>query len=60
MPSWLILLLEIVFVGLIVAGVALVYVPAAFVLAGVAGVLACERGAVTQARRLAIERRAER
>lgn len=37
------LVLEVAFVVLALAGVALVYVPAALVLGGLAGVLACER-----------------
>lgn len=39
----LLLFAEIVFVGLIVAGVAVMYWPAALVLAGLCGVVACER-----------------
>lgn len=38
---------EVVFVLVVVAGVALWSVPAALVLGGVAGVLACERASVT-------------
>lgn len=43
MPSWLLIVLELVGVGLVVAGVALVWLPAALMLAGVAVILACER-----------------
>lgn len=39
------LILEIVFVGLVVAGVAVIFWPAGLILAGVAGVFACERAA---------------
>jgi hypothetical protein len=49
---WLVIL-ETVFVLVIVAGVALVHVPGALMLAGVLGVLACERAL---ARRQAEER----
>lgn len=43
------LLTEIVFVGLVVAGVAVMYWPAALILAGVAGVFACERASARRA-----------
>lgn len=43
------LLAEIVFVGLVVAGVAVMYWPAALILAGVAGVFACERASARRA-----------
>lgn len=39
----LLLFAEVLFVGLIVAGVAFIYWPAALILAGMAGVVACER-----------------
>ena len=39
----LLLILEILFAGVLVAGVAFMYWPAALVLAGVLGILACER-----------------
>jgi hypothetical protein len=42
-PSWLLTVLEVVFAGLVVAGVAVIYWPAGLILAGVAGVVACER-----------------
>lgn len=49
----LLLLVELLFVASIVAGVALIYVPAAFIVAGVLGVVAVEwntrdRGGETQ------------
>lgn len=42
----LLVLLELVFVGLVVAGVAMLSVPAAFITAGVLGVLVFERAAI--------------
>ena len=42
------LLLEVFFAGLLVAGVAFMYWPAALVLAGVLGVVACERASTTR------------
>lgn len=56
MPSWLLILLEVVCVGLVVAGLALIYVPAAFIVAGLAGVLVCERWSPALAARSAGER----
>ena len=41
--------LEVVFVALIVAGVAMMHVPAALILAGVLGVLAVERASTPHA-----------
>lgn len=41
----LLLLLEVVFAACVVAGVAVMYWPAALILGGVAGVVACERAA---------------
>lgn len=41
----MLLLLEVLFVGLVVAGVAVLFWPAALILAGVVGVVACERAA---------------
>ncbi|MFJ8347636.1 hypothetical protein ACIQ9J_14930 [Streptomyces sp. NPDC094153] len=49
------LAIEVAFVVLVLAGAALVYVPAALVLGGLAGVLACERALAD--RRVAGERR---
>ena len=43
MPSWLLTLIEAVCVAVLAAGVAMIYVPAALVLLGVLGILACER-----------------
>lgn len=40
------LLLEVAFVLMLLAGVALVYIPAALILAGVLGVVAVERASV--------------
>jgi hypothetical protein len=42
MPQWLLLTIEIVGLCLFVAGTALIYVPAAFLVAGVAVVASCE------------------
>jgi hypothetical protein len=42
----LLLILEVVFAAVLVAGVAFTYWPAALVLAGVLGILACERGEI--------------
>lgn len=44
---WLLILLEVVCVALVVAGLVLIYVPAAFIVAGLAGVLVCERWSPT-------------
>lgn len=57
MPNWLLLCLEVTFLGLVVAGVALIYPPAAFILTGAMGVVVCERSAVVAENR---RRRAER
>jgi len=43
MLAWILLALELVFVGVLLAGVALIYVPAALILGGILGVWACER-----------------
>lgn len=48
MPQWLLLTLEIVGCALFVAGTALIYVPAAFLVAGVAVVVACERWSIAE------------
>lgn len=45
----LLLALEVVFVGLVVAGVAVMYWPAALILAGACGVVACERASARRA-----------
>lgn len=42
MPSWLLNVLELLCVACFVAGVALIYPPAAFIVAGLLGVLAFE------------------
>lgn len=39
-------LVEVVFVAVLLVGVALIFVPAALILAGVLGVVACERWAI--------------
>lgn len=50
----MLLLLEVVFAAVLVAGVAAIYWPAALILAGILGVVACERAsAVATARRAA-------
>jgi hypothetical protein len=43
MPSWLLLLLEVLFAVCACAGVWWIYPPAALILLGVLGVWACER-----------------
>ena len=43
MPSWLLLLIELLCVASVVAGVAMIYVPAAFIVGGVLICVACER-----------------
>jgi hypothetical protein len=50
-PQWLLLAVELCCVGLIVAGFALMWVPGAFLAAGVLGVVACERWSVAETRR---------
>jgi hypothetical protein len=57
MPQWLLLTLEIVGCALFVAGTALIYVPAAFLVAGVAIVVACERWSVAETERRQAARR---
>lgn len=42
----MLLLLEILFAGVLVAGVAFVYWPAALILCGLLGIVACERASV--------------
>jgi hypothetical protein len=49
MPQWLLLTVEIVGLCLFVAGCALIYVPAAFLVAGLAVVVSCERWAMAEA-----------
>lgn len=44
----LLLIAEILFVGLVVAGVAVMFWPAALILAGVCGVVACERASARE------------
>lgn len=44
MPSRLLMIVELACVALVVAGVALIYVPAALIVAGVLGYFACEWG----------------
>jgi hypothetical protein len=43
MPSWALVLVELLCLGLVVAGIALIYVPGSLILAGVLGVVVCER-----------------
>lgn len=58
-PSWALVLLEVVFVALFVAGVMFIYWPAALLVAGAAGVVACERWAAAETeRRIAARGRA--
>lgn len=45
----LLLLTEILFVGLVVAGVAVIFWPAGLILAGLCGVFACERASARRA-----------
>ena len=42
MPEWLLNLLELVCVAVFVAGIAMIYVPAALIVAGTLGVIAFE------------------
>lgn len=44
MPSRLLMIVELACVALVVAGVALIYVPAALIVAGILGYFACEWG----------------
>lgn len=53
----LLLLLEIAFAAVLVAGVAVIYWPAALILAGLLGVVACERASVDRAAQTGGERR---
>lgn len=48
MPQWLLLTIEIVGLALFVAGCALIYVPAAFLVAGAAVVVSCERWSMAE------------
>lgn len=50
MKAWLLLAVELLAVLVLLAGVAMVYQPAALILAGVLGVLACERIGATLGR----------
>lgn len=43
MITWILLIAELIFVGILLFGVAAIYVPAALILAGLLGVWACER-----------------
>ena len=42
MPKWLLFTLEAAFLAALLLGVAMIYIPAAFIMAGVLGILACE------------------
>lgn len=56
-PLWLLIVIEVLCVGVLVAGLVMIYVPAALILAGIAGVLVCERWSpVLMARKAAKER----
>lgn len=46
----LLLLLEVLFAAILVAGVAVIYWPAALILAGVMGIWACEKQSATRPR----------
>lgn len=57
MPLWLLIVIEVACVAVLVTGVVLIYVPAALILAGIAGVFVCERWSpVLQASKAARER----
>lgn len=56
MHQWLLITLEVLFVAVFVAGVVFIFWPAAFLVAGAAGVVACERWAAAETAR----RRAEK
>jgi len=56
MPQWLLLTIEIVGLCLFVAGCALIYVPAAFLVAGAAVVVSCERWSVAETARRQAQR----
>lgn len=43
MPLWLLIVAELACVAAVVAGVAMIWLPAAVILAGILGVVACER-----------------
>jgi len=64
MPVWLFTALELACVVVLLAGVALVFVPAALILAGVLGIVACEyhdrRRAIETIRRAEADRQAAR
>lgn len=45
MPSWLLTLIQAVFVLVLCAGVYLIYPPAALIIGGALGAFACERAA---------------
>ena len=49
MITWILLVFELIFVGILLFGVASIHVPAALILAGLLGVWACERASATRA-----------
>lgn len=60
MITWILLVAELIFVGILLFGVAAIYVPAALILAGVLGVFACELWSRQVARALAQKKRGKR
>lgn len=57
MPSWALIFLEVVFVAVFVFGVMIVYWPAACMVVGLVGVVACERWAAAESARRRAARR---
>lgn len=51
MPSWLLIVVQLLCVVSVAAGVALIYVPAAFIVAGVLVFLVCETPGMVRLRR---------
>jgi hypothetical protein len=47
--TWILLVSELIFVGILLFGVAMIYPPAALILAGLLGVWACERSSAARA-----------
>jgi hypothetical protein len=55
--TWILLVSELIFVGILLFGVAMIYPPAALILAGIFGVWACERASATRVAKAMATRR---
>lgn len=60
MPAWLLLVIELLCVASVIAGVAMIYPPAAFIIGGALAAVACEFTEAKQRRDEAVARAVER